>query len=93
MAPREYTFHATCDKQNKVKLVQKFDKWDASDSLGELMPRLDLSPNILLTSASSLDDPSGSIVYNTGSKYRPSYIKGSKEFPKVVRYWIREGSR
>ena len=90
-APRDYTFLSTCDKQTGVKLLEKFDSWDEKCSLADHMPRLDLSPDIFLTSASQLSDPSGSIIYNNGV-YQASYLK-EKPNPGVVRYWMREGTR
>ena len=90
-APRDYTFLSTCDKQTDVKLLEKFDSWDEKCSLADHMPRLDLSPDIFLTSASQLSDPSGSIIYNNGV-YQASYLK-EKPNPGVVRYWMREGTR
>ena len=90
-APRDYTFLSTSDKQTDVKLLEKFDSWDEKCSLADHMPRLDLSPDIFLTSASQLSDPSGSIIYNNGV-YQASYLK-EKPNPGVVRYWMREGTR
>ena len=90
-APRDYTFLSTSDKQTDVKLLEKFDSWDEKCSLADHMPRLDLSPDIFLTSASQLSDPSGSIIYNSGV-YQASYLK-EKPNPGVVRYWMREGAR
>ena len=90
-APRDYTFLSTSDKQTDVKLLEKFDSWNEKCSLAYRMPRLDLSPDIFLTSASLLSDPSGSIIYNNGV-YQASYLK-EKNNPGVVRYWMREGTR
>ena len=57
------------------------------------MPRMGLSNEIFLSSASGLEDPSGSIVYNAGGAFKASYIIGAKPSPKVIRYWMREGAR
>lgn len=91
-APRDYTFLSTCDKQTKVKMVKKFDSWDENSNLGMRMPRLALSKDLLLSSASTVDDSSGSLVYNSGA-ISASYLKTKKPSPSVVRYWLREGAR
>ncbi|PFX13518.1 Disintegrin and metalloproteinase domain-containing protein 9 [Stylophora pistillata] len=91
-APRDYTFLSTCDKQTKVKLVKKFDSWDENSNLGKRMPRLGLSNNLLLASASTVDEPSGSLVHNSGAS-SASYLEQEKPNPSVVRYWMREGAR
>ena len=91
-APRNYTFLSTCDKQTKVKMVKKFDSWDENSNLGMRMPRLALSKDLLLSSASTLDDSSGSLVYNSGA-ISASYLKTETPSPSVVRYWMREGAR
>ena len=57
------------------------------------MPIMGLSNEIFLSSASGLEDPSGSIVYNAGGAFKASYIIGAKPSPKVIRYWMREGAR
>ena len=91
-APRDYTFLSTCDKQTKVKIVKKFDSWDENSNLGKRMPRLGLSKDLLLSSASTVDEPSGSLVYNSGAS-SASYLEQEKPNPSVVRYWMREGAR
>ena len=56
------------------------------------MPRLGLSKDLLLSSASTVDDASGSLVYNSGAS-SASYLEKEKPNPSVVRYWMREGAR
>ena len=91
-APRDYTFLSTSDKQTKVKIVKKFDSWDENSNLGKRMPRLGLSNDLLLSSASTVDYSSGSLVYNSGAS-SASYLEQEKPKPNVVRYWMREGAR
>ncbi|KAJ7351656.1 metalloendopeptidase [Desmophyllum pertusum] len=79
-------------KQTEVQLVKKFDSWDENSNLGKLMPRLAISNNVLLSSASIVNDSSGSLVYNSGAS-SASYMKNEKPNPSVVRYWMREGAR
>lgn len=74
-----------------MKLVEKFDVWEKDNNLANSMPRLDLSPDIFLSAASSLDDQSGSVIYNSGV-YKGTYLK-EKPNPGLVRYWMREGAR
>ena len=90
--PRDYTFLSTYDKQTGGRLVKKFNSWDQNSNLGQRMPRLGISANLLLSSASSIDDPSGSLVYNSGAR-AASYIKNENPTPGIVRYWMREGVR
>ena len=91
-APRDYTFLSTSDKQTKVKIVKKFDSWDENSNLGKRMPRLGLSRDLLLSSASTVNDSSGSLAYNSGAS-SASYLEPEKPKPNVVRYWMREGAR
>ena len=92
-APRDYTFLSTSDKQTEVKLINKFDLWDESgNNLSKRMPRLGLTNDLLLSSASVADDISGTLVYNNYSNDSPIYLK-ENPFPTVVRYWMREGAR
>ena len=56
------------------------------------MPRLGLSNDLLLSSASTVDYSSGSLVYNSGAS-SASYLEQEKPKPNVVRYWMREGAR
>ena len=91
-APRDYTFLATSDEQTNVRIVKKFDSWDEKSNLGKRMPRLGLSSDLLLTSASTVDEPSGSLVYNSSAS-SASYLQQEKPNPRVVRYWMREGAR
>ena len=56
------------------------------------MPRLGLTNDLLLSSASVADDISGTLVYNNYSNDSPIYLK-ENPFPTVVRYWMREGAR
>ncbi|KAL9951076.1 hypothetical protein ACROYT_G043672 [Oculina patagonica] len=91
-APRNYTFLSTCDKQTEVKMVKKFDSWDENSNLAKRMPRLALSNDLLLSSASTVDDSSGSLVYNSGAS-SASYLVTEKPNPSVVRFWMREGAR
>ncbi|RMX44841.1 hypothetical protein pdam_00009262 [Pocillopora damicornis] len=91
-APRDYTFLATSDEQTNVRIVKKFDSWDEKSNLGKRMPRLGLSGDLLLTSASTVDEPSGSLVYNSSAS-SASYLQQEKPNPRVVRYWMREGAR
>ncbi|XP_074614387.1 uncharacterized protein LOC141874129 [Acropora palmata] len=92
-APRDYSFLSTSDKQTEVKLINKFDLWDESgNNLSKRMPRLGLTNDLLLSSASVADDISGTLVYNKFSKDSPIYLK-ENPFPTVVRYWMREGAR
>ena len=90
--PRDYTFLSTCDKQTEVKLVKKFDSWDENSNLAKRMPRLALSSDLLLSSTSTVDDMSGSLVYNSGA-HSASYLENDKPKPNVVRFWMREGAR
>lgn len=90
-APRDYTFLSACDKQTEVKLVKKFDSWDENSNLEKRMPRLETSNDVLLSSASTKDDLSGSLVYNSGAP-SASYLE-KKPKPNVVRFWMREGAR
>ena len=73
-------------------MVKKFDSWDENNNLGKRMPRLALSNDLLLSSASTVDDSSGSLVYNSGAS-SASYLETEKPNPSVVRYWMREGAR
>ena len=91
-APRDYTFLSTSDKQTKVKIVKKFDSWDENSNLGKRMPRLGLSNDLLLSSAATVNDSSGSLAYNSGAS-SASYLEPEKPKPNVVRYWMREGAR
>ncbi|XP_066014989.1 uncharacterized protein [Pocillopora verrucosa] len=91
-APRDYTFLSTSDKQTKVKIVKKFDSWDENSNLGKRMPRLGLSNDLFLSSASTVDYSSGSLAYNSGAS-SASYLEQEKPKPNVVRYWMREGAR
>ena len=94
-APKKLSFLSASQDQSqiKVELVQQFDKWNPIANLAVRMPRLNLSPNILLSSATSLADPAGTIVSNSDSKSRATYLNGFKESPNVIRYWMREGTR
>ena len=56
------------------------------------MPRLGLSKDLLLSSASTVNDSSGSLAYNSGAS-SASYLEPEKPKPNVVRYWMREGAR
>jgi len=56
------------------------------------MPRLGPLNDLLLSSASTEDDLSGSLVYNSGVP-SASYLKKEKPKPNVVRFWMREGAR
>ena len=91
-APRDYTFLSTCDKQTEVRLVKKFDSWSENSNLAKRMPRLATSNDVLLSSASTKDDLSGSLVYNSGAP-SASYLEKEKPKPNVVRFWMREGAR
>ncbi|KAL9951073.1 hypothetical protein ACROYT_G043669 [Oculina patagonica] len=91
-APRNYTFLSTSDKQTEVKMLKKFDSWDENSNLAKRMPRLALSNDLLLSSASTVDDSSGSLVYNSGAS-SASYLETEKPNPSVVRFWMREGAR
>ena len=91
-APRDFTFLSTCDKQTEVRLVKKFDSWDENSNLAKRMPRLATSNDVLLSSASTKDDLSGSLVYNSGVP-SASYLEKEKPKPNVVRFWMREGAR
>ncbi|RMX54469.1 hypothetical protein pdam_00013189 [Pocillopora damicornis] len=90
-APRDYTFLSTSDKQTKVKIVKKFDSWDENSNLGKRMPRLGLSNDLLLSSAATVNNLSGSLAYNSGAS-SASYLEPEKPKPNVVRYWMREGA-
>ena len=90
--PRDYTFLSTCDKQTEVKLIKKFDSWDDNSNLAKRMPRLAQLTDLLLSTASTKDDFSGSLVYSSGVP-SASYLKEEKPKPNVVRFWMREGAR
>ncbi|KAK3698442.1 hypothetical protein QZH41_010011 [Actinostola sp. cb2023] len=92
-APRDYTFTSTCDKQTKIQLVENFNNISKSTNLATRMPRLGMSADIFLSTGSTANDASGSIVYNDKSKDSPSYLPSLKPKPGVVRYWMREGTR
>lgn len=74
-----------------MKLVEQFDNWERDNNLASTMPGLDLSPNMFLSAASSVDNPSGSIIYNDGAS-NGTYLKEEPN-PGVVRYWMREGTK
>ena len=60
--------------------------------MAKRMPRLGLSNDLLLSSASTVDETSGSLVYNSGAPMA-SYLEKEKPKPNVVRFWMREGAR
>jgi len=91
-APRDYTFLSNGDKQTEVKLIKKFDSWDEKSNLAKRMPRLASLNGLFLSSASTKDDLSGSLVYNSGAS-SASYLEKEKPKPNVVRFWMREGAR
>ncbi|KAK3716434.1 hypothetical protein QZH41_016845, partial [Actinostola sp. cb2023] len=92
-ASREYTFTSTCDKQTKVQLIENFNNISKSTNLASRMPRLGMSSDIFLSTGSTANDASGSIVYNDKSSDSLSYLPSLKPKPGVVRYWMREGTR
>ncbi|KAK3726269.1 hypothetical protein QZH41_003046 [Actinostola sp. cb2023] len=89
-APKSYSFTSTTNQQNNIKLVKNFNNIDTKSNLASRMPRLGLTADILLSTASTTNDASGSIIYNGASRV---YLPNVKPNPGVVRYWMREGTR
>ena len=81
---------SSSDAQTHIQLLKKFGTWDqAIANLNKRVPRLGVSSQLLYTTGSSSDN-SGTIVSNVDSAV---YIQGGDLKPKVVRVWVREGTR
>ena len=58
-------------------------------NLNKRVPRLRVSGQLLYTTGSASDN-SGTIVATTNGA---TYIKDGKPKPKIIRVWVREGTR
>lgn len=81
---------SSSDAQTNIRLLKKFGTWDqTSANLNKRVPRLGVSGQLLYTTGSASDN-SGTIVSITNGA---TYIKGEKPKPKIIRVWVREGTR
>lgn len=81
---------SSSDAQTNIRLLKKFGTWDqTSANLNKRVPRLGVSGQLLYTTGSASDN-SGTIVSTTNGA---TYIKDRKPKPKIIRVWVREGTR
>jgi len=89
-AVRGYSMMSSSDAQTNIRLLKKFETWDqTSANLNKRVPRLGVSGQLLYTTG-SVSDNSGTIVSTTNGA---TYIKNGKPKPKIIRVWVREGTR
>jgi len=87
---RGYSMMSSSDAQTNIRLLKKFGTWDQSSAnLNKRVPRVGVSGQLLYTTGSASDN-SGTIVSTTNGA---TYIKGEKPKPKIIRVWVREGTR
>ena len=86
---RGYSMTSSSDAQTNVRLLKKFGTWDETENLNKRVPRLGVSGQLLYTTGSARDN-SGTIVSSANDAI---YIKVEKPKPKVIRVWVREGTR
>ena len=78
------------DAPSDIRLLKKFGTWDqTSANLNKGVPRLGVSGQLLYTTGSASDNP-GTIVSTSNG---PTYIKNGKPKPKIIKVWVREGTR
>ena len=76
--------------QTNIRLLKKFGTWDqTAANLNKRVPRVGVSGQLLFTTGSTSDN-SGTIVSTNNDA---TYIKGEKAKPRVIRVWVREGTR
>ena len=81
---------SSSNTQTNIRLLKKFGTWDQRGAnLNKRVPRVGVSRQLLYTTGSRSDN-SGTIVSTTNDA---TYIKGGKAKPKVIRVWVREGTR
>ena len=81
---------SSSDAQTNIRLLKKFGTWDqTSANLNKRVPHLGVSGQLLYTTGSASDN-SGTIVSTTSGA---TYIKSGKPKPKIIKVWVREGTR
>lgn len=86
---RGYSMTSSSDTQTNIRLLKKFGMWDETENLNKRVPRLEAGGKYLYTTGSARDN-SGVIVTSANDAI---YINSEKPKPKVIRVWIREGTR
>ena len=84
-----YSLVSTSAQQTNIKILKKFGNWDeTNNNLNKRVPYIKQYKSY--TTSESSSDSSGTLVAESPGAV---YIKGSKPSPRLVRLWVREGTR